>query len=186
MPEWFIKWRDGNLVMLNLTEFEDIKEQNLIAMLIFKMVELLTPFDKSNVLKHLIIMDEAHRVLGKSRDKDPESIEFLMKNRFNALFSNIIEECRKKGLGILISEQRPYLLLDSAIDSAAFKILFGLGYPSNEIFTGNLKEREMLISLKPRYALVLNGINEERYLCKTDDDVDNITDLINFKHSYKR
>lgn len=170
ISDWFLKWREGNLVILNLTELDDIKEIPLITMLIFKMVEILTHFDNSKTIKYLISMDEAHRALGKSRDMDPESVEFIMKNRINALFSNTIEECRKKGLGILISEQRPYLLLDSAIDSAAIKILFSLGYPNNEIFTGNIKEREMLLCLKSRHALVLNGINEERYLCKTDDD----------------
>ena len=100
----------------------------------------------------------------------PESVEFIMKNRINALFSNTIEECRSKGLGLLISEQKPHLLLDSAIDSAAVKILFGLGYPSNELFTGDLKDREMLLNLTPRYALVINGRSSERYLCRTIDD----------------
>ncbi len=172
ISDWFLEWRNGNLVILNLTELDDIKEQPLMVMLIFKMVEILTNFDNSNTLKHLICIDEAHRAIGKSRDKDPESVEFIMKNRINALFSNIIEECRKKGLGILILEQRPYLLLDSAIDSASVKILFGLGYPNNEIFTSNIKEREMLLSLKPRHALIINGINEERYLCKIANERD--------------
>ncbi|MFW9987216.1 MAG: hypothetical protein ACFFC3_01010 [Candidatus Odinarchaeota archaeon] len=172
IPEWYKKWRDGNVVILNLTELDDIKEQPLIVMLIFKIVEILTYSDNSKVLKHLICLDEAHRALGKSRDRDPESVEFLMKNRMNSLFSNIIEECRKKGLGILISEQKPHLLLDSALDSAAIRILFSLGYPSNEIFTGNLKEREMLLGLKPRHALVLNDLTEERYLCKTADEIE--------------
>ncbi|MFX1414825.1 MAG: hypothetical protein ACFFA2_13440 [Promethearchaeota archaeon] len=93
-----------------------------------------------------------------------------MKNTFNSYFSNNIEECGAKGLGYIISEQRPYLLYDSAIDSARTKILFRLGYPSNEIFTGNLRERDMLLSLRNRYALVLN--ESERYLCKTANDKD--------------
>lgn len=172
VPDWYKKWRHGNLVILNLTELDDIKEQPLIVMLIFKIIEILTHYDNSKVLKRLICLDEAHRALGKSRDRDPESVEFLMKNRMNSLFSNIIEECRKKGLGILISEQKPHLLLDSALDSAAIRILFSLGYPGNEIFTGNLKEREMLLGLKPRHALVLNDLTEERYLCKTADEIE--------------
>ncbi|MHA2397505.1 MAG: ATP-binding protein [Promethearchaeota archaeon] len=172
IPDWYLKWRNGNLVILNLTELDDIKEQPLIVMLIFKMVEILTHFDNSKVLNHLICLDEAHRALGRPRDRDPESVEFLMKNKINSLFSNIIEECRKKGLGILVSEQKPHLLLESAIDSASIRILFSLGYPSNEIFTGNIKEREMLLGLKPRYALVLNDLTEERYLCKTADEIE--------------
>jgi len=169
-PDWISEWREGNLVILNLTELDDTKEQPLITMLILKMVEILTHYDNSKVLKRLICLDEAHRALGKSRDKDPESVEFIMKNNINSSFSNIIEECRKRGTGIVILEQKPYLLLDTAIDSAEIKILFGLGYPHNEIFTSNLKNREMLLGLKPQYAVVLNDLTEERYLCKIIDD----------------
>lgn len=169
MPEWFLRWRKGDKIIIDLTEC-DSKEQHLLTMLIFQMIETLTPFDHSNKLKHLITIDEAHRVIGKPKDNDPESVEFIMKNRINALFSNTIEECRSKGLGLLIAEQKPHLLLDSAIDSAAIKILFGLGYPSNELFTGDLKDREMLLNLTPRYALVINGRSSERYLCRTIDD----------------
>jgi len=167
IPEWFVKFRDGNLVLLDLTDC-DYKEQHLITMLIFHMIETLLPFVDSNELKYLVGLDEAHRVVGKSRDNDPESIEFIMKNRINDYFSNTIEECRGKGLGIIISEQNPHLLLDSAIDSARTKILFSLGYPSNEIFTGNMKEREMLLTLDDRYALVMK--KRERFLCKTADE----------------
>lgn len=169
IPEWFLRWRKGDKILIDLTDCDD-KEQHLLTMLIFQMIETLTPFDHSNKLRHLITIDEAHRVIGKSRDNDPESAEFIMKNRFNAIFSKTIEECRSKGLGLLIAEQKPYLLLDSAIDSAAIKILFSLGYPSNEIFTGNVKEREMLLNLPPRYALVINGTNSERYLSRTADE----------------
>ncbi|HEA70653.1 hypothetical protein LCGC14_0415100 [marine sediment metagenome] len=171
IPEWFSRWRNGDKILIDLTDC-DGKEQHLLTMLIFQMIETLTPFDRSNKLRHLISIDEAHRVIGKSRDNDPESAEFIMKNRINAIFSKTIEECRSKGLGLLIAEQKPYLLLDSAIDSAAIKILFSLGYPSNELFTGNVNEREMLLNLSPRYALVINGTNSERYLSRTADDKD--------------
>ncbi len=169
-PEWLSEFRNGNLVLLNLTEAGDIKEQPFLTILILNMLEIAYHSDSSNVLKNLIFLDEAHRAVGKSRDKDPESVEFIMKDRINALFSNTIEECRKKGLGIVKSEQKPSLLLDTAIDSAEIKILFGLGYPNNEIFTGNANNREMLSNLKPRYALVINDLTGERYLCKIIDE----------------
>ena len=154
--------------MLDLTQC-DQREQHLLGMFILQMIDTLISFEQnSNTLKYLIYIDEAHRILGKSKDSDPESVEFIMKNNINNLFSNSIEECGAKGLGYIISEQKPYLLLDCAIDSARIKILFRLGYPSNEIFTGNVKEREMLLCLQNRYTLVLN--ENERYLCKTIDD----------------
>jgi len=122
----------------------------------------------SEKLKYLVFIDEAHRILGKSKDYDPESAEFIMKTYINTLFAKSIEECGGKGLGFIISEQRPYFLFDCALDSARIRIIFRLGYPNNEIYTGKLEEREMLLSLESRYALVLN--ENERYLCKTMDD----------------
>ncbi|MFX1294624.1 MAG: hypothetical protein ACFFD2_07200 [Promethearchaeota archaeon] len=173
IPEWFTKWKAGELVILDLTKCDD-KEQHLLTMFILQMVETLISFENnSNKLRYIINIDEAHRILGKSRDTDPESVEFIMKNNINNSFSNTIEECGGKGLGFINSEQRPYQLLDSAIDSARTKVLFRLGYPSNEIFTGNIKEREMLLSLPNRYALVIN--ENERYLCKTAEDKDSMS-----------
>jgi len=169
IPEWFIKWKEGETVLLDLTKcLED--EQHLIGMLILNMIEVLIPIDKekTNKLKHLIAMDEAHRILGKSNDKHPESPEFIMKNRTNAHFSRNFNEWRAKGIGIITADQHPHLLLDVAIDSARNKILFQLGYPANQIFTGNMREREMLLTLWERYALVIT--NAERYLMKTADD----------------
>ncbi len=176
ISDWFVKFRDGKIVMLDLTDC-DYKEQHLITMLIFHMIETLLPFVNSNELKYLVSLDEAHRIIGKSRDNDPESIEFIMKNRINDYFSNTIEECRGKGLGIIISEQKPHLLLDSGIDSARTKILFALGYPSNEIFTGSIKEREMLLTLDDRYVLVMN--KRERFLCRTAEE-DEFKEAIEF------
>ena len=56
-----------------------------------------------------------------------------------------------------------------AIDSARKKILLQLGYPSNQIFIGSINEREMLLTLKGRYALVMT--NTEGYLMKTAEDI---------------
>jgi len=169
IPEWFIKWKEGETVLLDLTKcLED--EQHLLGMLILNMIEILISIDKekSNKLKHLIAMDEAHRFVGKSKDRHPESPEFIMKNRTNSHFSRNFNEWRAKGIGIIFADQHPHLLLDVAIDSARNKILFQLGYPANQIFTGNMKEREMLLTLRERYALVIT--NAERYLMKTADD----------------
>ena len=69
---------------------------------------------------------------------------------------------KSKGLIILLIR----ILL--VVVCARNKILFQLGYPGNQIFTGNMREREMLLTLWERYALVIT--NAERYLMKTADD----------------
>jgi len=139
-------------------------------MLILNMIENLIPIDKkkSNKLKYLLMLDEAHRILGKPSDGHPESPEFIMKDKTNSIYKRITQESRAKGLGIITADQHGHLLHSIAIDSARNKILFQLGYPSNQIFTGIVDEREMLLTLPERYALVIT--NTERYLLRTVDD----------------
>ena len=170
IPEWFKKWLEGRTVLLDLTNCLE-EEQHLIGMMILNMIDVLIPIDreKSNILKYLLMLDEAHRLLGEPNDRHPESPEFIMKNKTNSSFSKIINESRSKGLGIINADQNPHLLLVLAIDSARKKFLFQLGYPSNQIFTGSINEREMLLTLKGRYALVMT--NAERYLMRTAEDI---------------
>lgn len=169
IPEWFKNWTEGGTVLLDLTKCLE-EEQHLIGMLILNMIDVLIPIDreKSNRLKYLLMLDEAHRLVGKPSDRHPDSPEFIMKDKTNSFFRKITNECRSKGLGIIIADQNPHLLLALAIDSARKKILFQLGYPSNQIFTGIMNEREMLLTLQGRYALVMT--NTERYLMRTADD----------------
>ena len=90
-----------------------------------------------------------------------------MKNKSNSYFSISINEHGARGIGYIIADQNPSKLLESAIDSAKNKILFQLSYPNNQIFTGNLKERETLLTLRERNALIIT--DRERYLMKTAD-----------------
>lgn len=170
IPEWFKNWMEGETVLLDLTKCLE-EEQHLLGMLVLNMIDVLIPIDRenSNKLKYLLMIDEAHRLVGKPSDRHPESPEFIMKNKTNSFFRRITNECRSKGLGIIIADQNPHLLLALAIDSARKKILFQLGYPSNQIFTGTMNEREMLLTLQGRYALVMT--NTERYLMRTAEDI---------------
>ena len=170
IPEWFKRWIEGETILLDLTKCTE-EEQHLIGMMILNMIEVLIPIDreKSNMLKYVLTLDEAHRLLGESNDRHPESPEFIMKSKTNSSFSRFANESRSKGLGIIKADQKPHSLLPSATDSARQKILFKLGYPSNLMFTGSMNEREMLLNLQGRYALVMT--NTERYLMRTAEDI---------------
>ena len=115
------------------------------------------------------MIDEAHRIAGKASDTHSDSPEFIMKNSTNSSLKRIMQESRAKCLGIINADQNPHLLHEVAIDSARKKILFQLPYPSNQLFGGTIKERDMLLTLQGRYALVIN--NNERYLLRTRDDL---------------
>jgi len=166
LPEWFVKWMQGEVVLLDLTKCLE-EEQHLIGMVILQMIDIVVPLEREDPdrLKYLVSLDEAHRLLGKSYDRDPESPEFILKNKSNSYFSISINEHGARGIGYIIADQNPSKLLESAIDSAKNKILFQLSFPNNQIFTGNLKERETLLTLRERNALIIT--DRERYLMKT-------------------
>jgi len=170
IPDWFKKWMKGETILLDLTKCTE-EEQHLMGMMILYMIDVIIPTDreKSNTLKYLLTLDEAHRLVGEANDKHTESPEFIMKNRTNSSFSRFANESRSKGLGIIIADQKPHSLLPSATDYARQKILFKLGYPSNQMFTGSMNEREMLLNLPGRYALVMT--NTEQYLMRTEEDI---------------
>lgn len=166
LPEWFKIWRNGGVIFLDLVQLDE-KECYLITMAIFQMIQNLTPYDEANELKHIIAIDEAHRIAAQSKDRDPDSVEFIMKSRSESYFSKLIEEYRSRGTGIIISDTIPRRLYESAQDSAGNKIIFRLPAYNNDIFTNDIEEQQLLLNLEDYDALVLNDTEAQRYLIKT-------------------
>ena len=164
--DWFFRWLEGDFVYLDLSALDN-KDQCLATMLILQTIIALGPRGDGDTLTHLVIIDEAHRVIAKSKDKDPESTEFIMSNAINSQFSFIAEECGSRGLGFVIADQKPNDLVDSAVDFSRIKLLFSLGISHEVLFANDNKERILLSNLPTRYALLINGTTGERCLIKT-------------------
>lgn len=73
-----------------------------------------------NVCRHLVVVEEAHRVMG--RCENPE----LPQYKSGQMFSNFLSEVRAYGQGMMIVDQVPTRLIDDAIKNTNIKIIHKL------------------------------------------------------------
>ena len=78
------------------------------------------PSPKAGKLRHLLVVEEAHRVLGKSEPASAFSAN--PKQKVSEMFSNMISEVRAYGQGILIADQIPCRLNEDAVKNTNLKI----------------------------------------------------------------
>ena len=166
VPQWFKDWRNGKKIMLDISMCDNYVKV-LIANAILQLVRSLTPDYDVGKLQHLIVIDEAQNLFERSRDQFTNSDLYIAKEQLENIFNNLIREFRSKGLGFIIATVIPSNLFYSATKMPSLKILFGLGEECIKRFTSALDDRNFLMLLKVRRALVLNGNNSDRYAIQT-------------------
>ena len=65
VPNWFIEWTKGKNVYIDLSNFTE-DGNRVITHAIFQMIRTLLPELRSNELKYVIILDEAHEISEKT------------------------------------------------------------------------------------------------------------------------
>jgi len=183
VPRWFKDWRNGKKIMLDISMC-NIYVKLLIANAIFQLVRSLTPDCEVGKLQHLIVIDEAHQIFERSRDQFTNNDFYIAKEQLEKIFNSLMREFRSKGLGFIIADQAPSDLFYSAIKLPSLKILFRLGEDCIRKFTTVLDDRNFLMLLRDRRALVLNGNNSDRYSIQTVSfDSAPLTELQSFRSS---
>jgi len=166
VPQWFLDWRNGKKIFLDLSMCGDYVKL-VLSSAIFQMIRTLTPDYEANGLQHLIVLDEAHGILEKSRDQFTNSDIFVAKEQLERIFNTLLREFRSKGLGFIITDVTPSDLFLSTTKLPSLKILFRMGEECTRRFTHMFDDQKYLMLLEYRHALVLNGNNGERYAIKT-------------------
>lgn len=120
-------------------------------------------------LKHLLVIEEAHRVLSHCEAASPLSAS--PKQKVSEMFSNMISEVRAYGQGILIADQIPERLNEDSIKNTNLKIVHKLvsADDRNAMATAlNLWEQQNRIigDLEVGEALVRGDMDKEAYLVK--------------------
>ena len=82
------------------------------------------PAPKAGKLRHLLVVEEAHRVLGHA--EPASSFSANPKQKVSEMFSNMISEVRAYGQGILIADQIPCRLNEDAVKNTNLKIVHKL------------------------------------------------------------
>ena len=164
IPQWFLDWRNGKKVILDISMCDDYVKLVLCSA-IFQMIFALT--HKVNGLTHLIVIDEAHVILGEPRELNTNSDIFIAKKKMGEIFDRLLGEFRSRGLSFIIADVNPSNLVRPVTELPSLKILFRMGEDSIRRFTKIFDDYKFLMLLEPRHALVLNGNNSERYAIKT-------------------
>ncbi len=100
-------------------------EQNLvIGMVMVTLVEQLQSMDRAPGLNHVVVLEEAHRLL-----KKPEPTQEGKGNPSAGaaqLFSNLLAEVRKHGEAIVVVDQDPEKLIPDTYKNTNLKVMFRL------------------------------------------------------------
>lgn len=176
-----ISWKDlfTSPCVINLSAVGDNTDKAFIMSLIMTFLyeyreaeASLSGFEYSNKLRHLVVLEEAHRIMSYSTYQDSP------KARSGEMFSNMLSEVRAFGQGLMIVDQVPIRLIPDSIKNTSLKIIHRL-VSEDDISalasaSGVKEDRSAMISsLAVGEALITgadngpNSINNgEIYLCK--------------------
>jgi len=139
-------------------EVQDVGDDNdkafFIGTVIIRVFELLrlTRQATGERLRHVIVLEEAHRLL---RNSEPGTIAA----RAVEMFANLLAEVRAYGEGIVVAEQIPAKILPDVVKNSALKVMHRLPALDDREFVGstmNLDEEQsaMVVALPPGRAAV--------------------------------
>jgi len=168
VPGWFMDWQKGKKIFLDFSMCT-IYEKRVLTSAIFQLIRVLIPDREAGKLKNIILIDEAHQILEKSITNNYDDDDFISREQLEKIFNELLREFRSKGLSFILSDQTPSRLFDCVTTLPSLKIIFRVGYPCNTIMIGNPVEQEFLMLQKNRQALILNGINGEKFIIETLD-----------------
>lgn len=139
-------------------EVQDVGDDNdkafLMGTVIIRVFELLrlTRQAIGEELRHVIVLEEAHRLL---RNSEPGTIAA----RAVEMFANLLAEVRAYGEGIVVAEQIPAKIIPDVVKNSALKVMHRLPAADDRAFVGstmNLDEDQsaMVVALPPGRAAV--------------------------------
>lgn len=123
----------------------------------------------SNKLRHLIIIEEAHRVM--SYNPNPDSPQA----KCGQLFSNMLSEIRAYGQGMVVVDQVPGRLIPDAIKNTNLKIIHRL-IASDDIEAvsssmGLTNDQRTIIPRLATGQAIVSGVNAGKVSYMSDSDV---------------
>ena len=122
-----------------------------------------------NVCRHLVVVEEAHRVMG--RCENPE----LPQYKSGQMFSNFLSEVRAYGQGMMIVDQVPTRLIEDAIKNTNIKIIHKLvaSDDSQRISEciGLTPEQQIVIARLSIGQAVLAGFNSADVMSINSSDI---------------
>ena len=123
----------------------------------------------SNECRHLVVVEEAHRVMG--RNDNPESPQ----HKSGLMFSNFLSEVRAYGQGMMVVDQVPTRLIEDAIKNTNVKIIHKLvaSDDSQRVAEciGLTPEQQKVIAKLSIGQAVLAGFNSANVMSANSSDI---------------
>jgi hypothetical protein len=170
LPVWL--WRflnDGGKYFLDLTDCDKIVKQFLVISLL-QLIDLFTS-DRNQLehvkLKNLIVFDEAHDIFEAPINGDVKSDENVRQQAINKVIQPYLFEYRSRGIGTIISDQQPSILMKSIREQTSLKLLFRLGLECARIYSTNQELQEFIMNQQRYRCVVIDGVNGELYQVET-------------------
>lgn len=167
-PKWFDALLKGKKILFDLSGVR-IESQRLFANALFQFLKAKLPQIKTNTLKYLIIIDEAHRILRNLTGLHVDDDKYIACKSLINTFEELVGESRSQGLSFMFADQNPYMLINVAYSGPCIKVLFNIDHLSSTLFSEDPYERRIMTNLKNREALMLNDITREKYMFRTND-----------------
>ena len=126
---------DGKIVLIELKDISPVGEQALSTLLSKK---LLTHYaakpqkEKEGLRPVLIVLEEAHRFLGK-KEKASENV-----------FARLVSEARKFNLGLCVVDQQPRLLADKVLSQLNTLFILGLASKADRVKIETMCRKDIL------------------------------------------
>jgi len=176
-------WNDffNRRVVVNLSGISDDSDRTFImGLLLLYLYEYRIAVSESpkfnfnqNRLHHLMVVEEAHRVM--MNNPNPDSPQY----KCGQLFSNLLSEIRAYGQGIMVVDQIPSRLIPDAIKNTNMKIIHKLLSADDvemvtEAMGVSAEQRKIIPKMSIGQAVVAgiragsdsNGCEEDIYWCK--------------------
>ena len=139
-------------VVLQIEDLGNERDQAfLMGSMLIRWVELLRMHgDSGGVLRHVLVIEEAHRLLRAADDARASAIE---------QFANMLAEVRSYGQGIIIAEQIPSKLIPDVIKNSALKIVHRLPAQDDRDAVGatmnlDAAQSAAVVALDPGHAVL--------------------------------
>jgi hypothetical protein len=163
-------------------------DEDKALMMAFLMITITEYLEKSRpptnnrLLDHLLVIEEAHRLLENVKlgsNPDQENT----RGQAAQAFARALAEYRKYGEGVIIAEQMPTKLVPDAIGNTGLKIMFRLTASDDRDIAGkalNLNEfqQEYIAGLQVGQAAVLGDQFDEPVLVRTNNYWDELGGIV--------
>jgi hypothetical protein len=166
-PPNFDSWLKKNVIFELEGLADDSDKAFTVGILIiylteYRMYEKEISPDSQTCLKHLLVIEEAHRLLKNiSTEKTSEDLG-NPKGKAIEHFTNMIAEMRSYGQGVIISEQIPTKIAPDVIKNSSNKIIHRIVAKDDQKFIANM------IGMNNKDAVYLGDQLKGRALCHTE------------------